>query len=217
MYVLNGSETTLGAAALAAPRPVPLAAPRVSAGRSSVSGVASWNRAGFKGFGLTESVIATLARFAGPTFDWRGESGTIGSRLNSAERAGLRVWLRDAQCGLCAFCGQSLPEQWEYCHIVSKGAPTDANGKRISHGGGWLASNIAAGCSTCNSLDNIASEGKHSIVSLATIVRADIVPLEWPDRQTLIGIGRNAERRETSAREREAIEARNRVRLLRGM
>jgi hypothetical protein len=122
---------------------------------------------------IDSTAHAALVTAAGPTFAW---DGIPSSRPSSDIRSGLFAFLADYAGGTCAFCGDSLGEGWQACHIVSGG-----KGRR-----GYLPGNLAAGCADCNDADRDAGE----VVALATIMRPDLVPSAWPTNAELIALGK---------------------------
>lgn len=122
---------------------------------------------------LTNEAHTELVTLAGPAFTWQGVPA---SRPQTDIRTGLFAFLADYSGGLCAFCGEGLGDGWQACHIVSAGPMRR----------GYVAQNLAAGCSDCNEADR----QNGPIVAYETIMRPDLIPSEWPTNKELVALGK---------------------------
>jgi hypothetical protein len=136
---------------------------------------------------LTVQKWQELVEWAGPDFMW--ENGPkLGTRGNSAARAGLRAFLLDYSNRTCVFCGTEVGTrvgEHEMCHIVAAGPTSTPDGKRIRRG--YVPANIAIGCTPCNA-DQVERYGQ--IVPMSGILLPDRVPHAWPTETELREAGR---------------------------
>lgn len=126
---------------------------------------------------FTQSKHNELVNWAGPDFMWTN-GPSLGTRGNSAQRAGLRVFLLDYSNRTCVFCGTEVGTrvgQHEMCHIVAAGPNSTPTGQRIRRG--YVPGNIAIGCVECNA-DQVERYGQ--IVPMAGILLPELVPVSWP-------------------------------------
>lgn len=117
---------------------------------------------------LTQTMINNFAAAAGEDFAW--DNGIAGWKPAGPVKVALREWLVSFQGGVCVFC-EAHDEALELCHIVSRGPKVK----------GFVAGNVAAGCTSCNARQKEAGP----IVHLVDIARPDLIALDWPSVPTL--------------------------------
>ena len=125
------------------------------------------------------SLLAVNVTAAGTDYEWT-TSPIACSRPRSDAMRGLVAWLAVCQEGMCAACG--LPfngETLNINHIVSQGTKDR----------GYVAGNIYLGHRVCNETD---SEIYGRIVPIASLIRADLIPTDYPTRGTMLAYAASA-------------------------
>jgi hypothetical protein len=122
---------------------------------------------------ITQSLIDSLARMAGPDFTWHPALNTGGrsttTRPHADIRPALALYLWNAANGHCVFCGEKVSlSRMQMCHIVSSGGPKVRRGYQFG--------NMASGCGDCND----AHGKKFDIVPLSEIAMPQGIPTVWP-------------------------------------
>ncbi len=137
------------------------------------------------------SLLAVNTAQAGTDFEW--STATLAcSRPRSDAMRGLVAWLGEQQEGMCVACGEAFGgETLNINHIVSQG----------TRDRGYVAGNIYLGHRVCNETD---SEVYGRIVPLSSLIRADLVPTDYPTRATMLAY---SERVTTNKARRAAMRA----------
>lgn len=118
-------------------------------------------------------MVETFLTYAGPDFTWAYAPRNC-ERPTSAAKRGLRRFVWEYVGGRCTFCDAPVSldgtaaDRMELCHLVARGP------KGINRG--WFPGNIAGGCISCN----IDQKNAGRVVDVATIMRPEAIPFEWP-------------------------------------